>query len=110
MAWIYLIIAGFFECGWALGLKYAEGFSKLRPSIFTVMAMAASFLFLSLAVKTIPVGTAYAVWTGIGAVCVAVVGIILFDEPRDLARIVCIFLIVIGVVGLKIFSGRTAAT
>jgi quaternary ammonium compound-resistance protein SugE len=108
MAWLYLIIAGLFECGWAVGLKYSEGFTKLRPSVLTVAAMAASFLFLSLAVKTIPVGTAYAVWTGIGAVTVAILGIILFHEPRNLARVICIFLIVIGVIGLKMFSGRTA--
>ena len=105
MAWIYLVVAGLFECGWAIGLKYTEGFSRLWPSVLTVAAMVVSFLFLSLAMKSIPVGTAYAVWTGIGAVGVATLGIFLFGESREIARLACILLIVSGVIGLKIFSG-----
>jgi quaternary ammonium compound-resistance protein SugE len=84
MAWIYLVIAGLFECGWAIGLKYTDGFTKLIPSLLTVTAMAISFWLLSAAMKTIPVGTAYAVWTGIGAVGVAIIGMVLFNESRDI--------------------------
>jgi len=105
MAWVYLTIAGFFECGWAIGLKYTEGFSRLWPSVFTVLAMIVSFQLLSLSMKSIPVGTAYAVWTGIGAVGVALLGMALFGESREFMRIVCILLIVCGVIGLKVFSG-----
>ncbi len=105
ISWIFLIIAGCLECGWAVGIKYTEGFSRPVPSVLTVLAMVASFWLLSLAMKTIPVGTAYAVWTGIGAVGVALFGIILFDEPRDLARVLCLLLIISGVIGLKVFSG-----
>ncbi len=105
MSWIYLVIAGCLECGWAVGIKYTEGFSRPIPSLLTAAAMIASLWFLSLAMKTIPVGTAYAVWTGIGATGVAIFGMILLDEPRDLARIVCLLLILSGVVGLKVFSG-----
>lgn len=104
MAWIYLIIAGLFECGWAIGLKYTEGFTKLTPSLFTVAAMAISFWLLSTAMKTIPVGTAYAVWTGIGAVGVAVMGMILFGESRDISRIISLLLIISGIIGLKLVS------
>jgi len=104
MAWIYLIIAGLFECGWAIGLKYTEGFTRLMPSILTVAAMAISFWLLSTAMKTIPVGTAYAVWTGIGAVGVAIMGMILFGESRDVLRVISLVLIVSGIVGLKIGS------
>ena len=104
MAWIYLIIAGLFECGWAIGLKYTEGFTRLMPSILTVVAMAISFWLLSTAMKTIPVGTAYAVWTGIGAVGVAIMGMILFGESRDILRIISLVLIVSGIVGLKLVS------
>ncbi len=109
MAWIYLIIAGLFECGWAIGLKYTEGFSKLWPSVLTIAAMFVSFHFLSLAMKSIPVGTAYAVWTGIGAVGVATLGIFLFGESREIARLACILLIISGVIGLKVFSGSPAS-
>lgn len=105
MSWIYLVIAGCLECGWAVGIKYTEGFSRPVPSLLTASAMIASFWLLSLAMKTIPVGTAYAVWTGIGATGVAIFGMIFFDEPRDIARIVCLLLILSGVIGLKIFSG-----
>jgi quaternary ammonium compound-resistance protein SugE len=105
MSWIYLVIAGCLECGWAVGIKYTEGFSRPIPSVLTAAAMIASFWLLSLAMKTISVGTAYAVWTGIGATGVAIFGMIFFDEPRDIARIVCLLLILSGVIGLKIFSG-----
>ena len=104
MAWVYLIVAGIFECIWALGLKYTEGFTKLFPSILTLFAMGISIWFLSIAVKSIPVGTAYAVWTGIGAVGVAVSGMFLFGEPRDILRLICLLLIVSGIVGLKFVS------
>jgi quaternary ammonium compound-resistance protein SugE len=101
MAWIYLVIAGLFEIGWAIGLKYTEGFSKLLPSLATIGAMIASFALLAAALKTIPVGTGYAVWTGIGAAGTAIIGMAFFGESRETLRIICIFLIVAGVVGLK---------
>jgi quaternary ammonium compound-resistance protein SugE len=104
MAWTYLTIAGVFEVVWAIGLKYTEGFTRLLPSIGTVGAMALSFLFLAIALKTIPVGTAYAVWTGIGAVGTVALGIFLFGESRDPLRILCILIIVGGIVGLKLSS------
>jgi quaternary ammonium compound-resistance protein SugE len=101
--WILLALAGCLECVWAVGLKYTDGFSKPLPSAMTVLAMICSFWLLSIAMKTIPVGTAYAVWTGIGAVGVAIAGIVMFDESRDFARILCIMLIVAGVAGLRFF-------
>src|SRR6476469_3254430 len=101
MAWLYLFLAGLFEVGWAIGLKYTEGFSRLYPSLLTIAAMALSLALLGLALKTLPVGTAYAVWTGIGAVGTAALGIYLFDEPATALRIGCIGLIVGGIVGLK---------
>jgi quaternary ammonium compound-resistance protein SugE len=101
MAWIYLIIAGLLEIGWAIGLKSTEGFSKLWPSVITILLMMASFAFLSLALKTIPVGTGYAVWTGIGAAGTAIIGMVFLGESRETIRILCILLIVAGVVGLK---------
>ncbi|WP_085905812.1 quaternary ammonium compound efflux SMR transporter SugE [Kiloniella majae] len=104
MPWVYLVLAGIFECGWAIGLKYADGWTKLVPSLLTIAAMALSFWLLSAAMKTIPVGTAYAVWTGIGTVGVAVLGMILFNESHDIMRIICLLLIVSGIVGLKVFS------
>jgi len=104
MAWVYLFIAGLFECGWAIGLKYSDGFTKLVPSLLTIVAMGLSLLLLSIAMKTIPVGTAYAVWTGIGAVGVAILGMILFGESRAILRIVCLLLIVSGILGLKLIS------
>jgi quaternary ammonium compound-resistance protein SugE len=104
MSWIYLFIAGLFEIAWAIGLKYTEGFTNLLPSALTIIGMILSFYFLSAAVKTIPIGTAYGIWTGIGAVGTAILGIILFDESKDFIRIFFILLIVIGIVGLKIFS------
>ncbi len=104
MAWIYLVIAGLFEIGWAIGLKYTEGFTKLVPSLWTAASMAVSVYLLSKALHSIPIGTGYAVWTGIGVVGTAILGMILFDEPRTLIRIGCILLIIIGIVGLKLFS------
>lgn len=104
MAWTYLVVAGLFECGWAVGLKYTEGFTKLIPSLLVVTAMGISLWLLSVSMKTIPVGTAYAVWTGIGAVGVAIMGMFLFGESRDVMRIVCLLLIVSGIFGLKLVS------
>ena len=104
MAWILLTVAGVLEVGWAIGLKYTEGFTRLWPSVGTVAAMALSLFFLGLALKTLPVGTAYAVWTGIGAVGTAILGMILFGESAAVARLVCIGLIVAGIVGLNLFS------
>jgi quaternary ammonium compound-resistance protein SugE len=104
MAWVVLFIAGLLEVVWAVGLKYTQGFTKLWPSVGTVGAMAASFLLLAHALKTIPVGTAYAVWTGIGAVGTVVVGMAFLGEPREAGRVVCILLIIIGIVGLKLVS------
>jgi quaternary ammonium compound-resistance protein SugE len=102
MAWFYLLIAGLFEVGWAIGLKYTEGFSRLWPSLATVAAMIISLGFLGLALKTLPVGTAYAIWTGVGAVGTAILGIYLFAEPANAMRLACIGLIVSGIVGLKL--------
>jgi quaternary ammonium compound-resistance protein SugE len=104
MAWLYLVIAGLLEVGWAIGLKYTQGFSRLWPSVATLACMAVSFAFLSLALKTIPVGTGYAVWTGIGAVGTAIVGMIVLGESREVARLVCLGLIIAGIVGLKLVS------
>ena len=104
MAWIWLTFAGLLEIVWAVGLKYTDGFSRLVPSVITGAAMLASVYFLALAVRTIPIGTGYAVWTGIGAVGVAILGMILFNEPRDLLRIGSILLIVAGIAGLKLLS------
>lgn len=108
MHWIILFIAGLFEVAWAIGLKYTDGFSKLWPSVFTIVCMLVSMGLLAYAVKYLPVGTAYAIWTGIGAVGTAILGIILFNESKELVRIFFIFLIVIGIVGLKIFSGQSS--
>lgn len=104
MAWSYLIIAGLLEISWAIGLKYTAGFTRLWPSIFTAMSMAVSIYFLSQALKVIPVGTGYAVWTGIGAAGTAILGIILFSESAALPRLGCIALIVAGIIGLKFTS------
>jgi quaternary ammonium compound-resistance protein SugE len=104
MAWFWLTLAGLCEIGWAIGLKYTEGFSRLWPSVGTVAMMIVSFVMLSQALKVLPVGTAYAVWTGIGAAGTAIAGMILLGEPREVARLVCIALIVAGVVGLKVVS------
>jgi quaternary ammonium compound-resistance protein SugE len=104
VAWIYLVIAGLLEIGWAIGLKYTEGWSRLWPSVWTALAMVASFMFLAQALKAIPVGTAYAIWTGIGAAGTAALGIILFGESAAAARLLCIGLIVSGIIGLKLTS------
>jgi quaternary ammonium compound-resistance protein SugE len=101
MAWLYLILAGLLEVGWALGLKYTDGFTKLMPSLLTVIAMIGSFFLLAQALRVLPIGTAYAIWTGIGAVGTALLGMVIFGEPRDLARILCILLIIAGILGLK---------
>ncbi len=106
MAWLILILAGLFEIGWAIGLKYTEGFTRLWPSVGTAAAMAISLGLLGLALKTLPLGTAYAVWTGVGAVGTAILGIVLFGEPAQAARLACIGLIVAGIVGLKLVSAH----
>ena len=102
MAWAWLSLAGLLEVVWAIGLKYTDGFTRLVPSAITAAAMIGSVYFLSIAVRAIPIGTAYAVWTGIGAVGVAILGMILFEEPRTLLRIASIGLIVAGIAGLKL--------
>ena len=104
MAWTLLVVAGLFEVGWAIGLKYTEGFTRLWPSVWTVAAMIVSIVLLGLALRSIPVGTGYAVWTGIGAVGTAVLGIVLFGDPATAARLACIALIVCGIAGLKLVS------
>ncbi|MBB6611236.1 multidrug efflux SMR transporter [Pontibacter sp. Tf4] len=106
MAWVYLILAGICEIGWAFGLKYSEGFSKPVISVVTVVVMILSFVLLAQAMKELPLGTAYGIWTGIGAAGTAILGIVFLNEPRDLIRILCILMIIAGVVGLKIFSGE----
>ena len=104
MPWLWLTLAGLLEIVWAIGLKYTDGFTRPMPSVITVLAMIGSVYFLALAVRSIPIGTGYAVWTGIGAVGVAVLGMILFDEPRTLLRIVSIIFIVAGIAGLKLVT------
>jgi quaternary ammonium compound-resistance protein SugE len=104
MAWIYLFVARVFETAWAIEPKYSAGFTKLGPSIFTIVAMMISIYLLAVALRTLPVGTGYAVWTGIGTVGAAILGIFLFNEPREIARILCILLIVAGIIGLKLTS------
>lgn len=104
MAWIWLLAAGLLEIVWAIGLKYTAGFTRLAPSLITLAAMAASVYCLAVAVRTIPIGTGYAVWTGIGAVGVAILGMVLFGEPRGIARIASILLIVAGIAGLKLLT------
>jgi quaternary ammonium compound-resistance protein SugE len=102
MVWIILIIAGLFEVGWVIGLKYTEGFTRLWPSVWTVLAMIISLWLLGIAMKSLPIGTAYAIWVGVGAVGAVVLGIVLFGEPADVARLISIGLIVVGIVGLKL--------
>ena len=104
MAWFILLIAGLMEIGWAIGLKYTEGFTRLVPSAITLVLMTASVVLLAIALKTLPVGTGYAVWTGIGAVGTAILGIVLFGDPATAARLASIGLIVAGIVGLKLVS------
>lgn len=104
MAWIYLTIAGLLEVVWAIGLKYTEGFSRPLPSLFTLAAMGGSFWLLSIALKTLPIGTAYGVWVGIGAVGTAIAGVLILGEPASWAKFLCILLIVAGIAGLKLTS------
>ncbi|MFD1710008.1 quaternary ammonium compound efflux SMR transporter SugE [Ottowia sp. GY511] len=104
MSWIILVIAGLFEVGWAIGLKYTEGFSRLWPTVGTVTAMAISVGLLGVAMRDLPVGTAYAVWTGIGAVGTVILGIVLMGDPANAARLVCVGLILCGIIGLKLTS------
>ncbi|TEA27126.1 quaternary ammonium compound efflux SMR transporter SugE [Candidatus Schmidhempelia bombi] len=104
MAWISLFIAGLLEVVWAIGLKYSENFTKLWPSVITLIALVGSFLLLSHAMRTLPVGTAYAIWTGIGALGAAVVGIIVFKEPANAMRVISLCLIIIGILGIKLSS------
>jgi quaternary ammonium compound-resistance protein SugE len=105
MSWIYLLLAGILEIVWAIGLKYAEGFTRLWPSVVTFIAAGLSFYLLALAVKTIPVGTGYAIWTGIGAAGVAILGMVLFGEPATVARFLFLAMIIGGIVGLKLAGG-----
>jgi quaternary ammonium compound-resistance protein SugE len=107
MAWIYLMVAGLFEVGWAIGLKYTEGFTRLWPSLWTGAAMALSLFLLAQALRTLPVGTGYAVWTGIGSLGTAILGIVLLGESRDALRLLCLALIVAGIVGLKLVTQPT---
>lgn len=102
MAWVYLIVAGALETGWAIGLKYTEGFTRLVPSVLTIAAIGASMFLLALAARTIPIGTAYAVWVGIGTIGAVVLGIVLFDEPRNTARLFFLALLIVALVGLKL--------
>jgi quaternary ammonium compound-resistance protein SugE len=104
MAWVVLFIAGLFEIGWAVGLKYSAGFTRLLPSLLTVASMAVSVVLLGIALRTLPLGTAYAIWTGIGTLGVAALGILIFGEPPTPARLLCIGLIVAGIVGLRLVS------
>lgn len=104
MAWLYLFVAGLFEVGWAIGLKYTHGFTRLVPTLFTGASMIVSLGLLGLALKSLPVGTAYAVWTGIGTIGTAILGIALLGEPAGALRLACIGLIVAGIVGLKLVS------
>ncbi|HEX6643545.1 MAG TPA: quaternary ammonium compound efflux SMR transporter SugE [Gemmatimonadales bacterium] len=109
MAWVVLVAAGLLEVGWAVGLKYSAGFTRLWPSVVTVVALAGSMILLGVALRTLPLGTAYAVWTGIGTVGTAVLGIVLFREPATVVRLTCIALIVAGILGLKFAAGSPAS-
>ncbi|MCG2593860.1 quaternary ammonium compound efflux SMR transporter SugE [Ramlibacter sp. XY19] len=102
MAWLLLLVAGLMEVGWAIGLKYTEGFTRFWPSALTLAAMVASVVMLGIAMKSLPVGTSYAVWVGVGAVGTAILGIVLFNEPATLGRIASLALILAGIVGLKL--------
>jgi quaternary ammonium compound-resistance protein SugE len=104
MSWIYLFFAGLFEIGWAVGLKYTHGFTRLWPSLYTVGAMTISLFLLGLALRTLPLGTAYAIWTGIGTIGTAILGIVLFSEPAAAMRLACIGMIAAGIIGLKLVS------
>jgi len=104
MAWLVLVLAGLFEVGWAVGLKFTEGFTRVWPTLATVASMVVSLGLLGLALRTLPLGTAYAVWTGVGTVGTALLGIMLFDEPAGAIRLACIALIVAGIVGLRLVT------
>jgi len=104
MAWLLVIVAGLLEIGWAIGMKYAEGFTRLVPSLWTLAGLTASMILLAIAARTLPIGTAYAVWTGIGAAGTALLGIWLFREPASFTRLLCIALIIAGVLGLRLTS------
>ena len=104
MSWLFLVLAGLLEVVWAIGLKYTQGFTRLGPSVATVTAMIGSFYFLSLALRTLPLGTAYGIWVGIGAVGAAVAGMLLFKEPASVLRIASVLLVVAGITGLKLSS------
>ncbi len=104
MAWLILFIAGLFETAWAIGMKYSDGFTKFWPSVFTIISILISMGLLAYSLKELPVGTAYAVWTGIGAVGTAILGIILFGESKELVRLFFIFLIIAGIAGLRVFA------
>jgi quaternary ammonium compound-resistance protein SugE len=106
MAWIWLIIAGLLEVGWAIGLKYTQGFTKPIPTVLTLLCMGSSILLLGLAVRDLPIGTAYAVWTGIGAAGTVLLGMVLFQEPPQAFRLLCVGLILAGIAGLKITAPR----
>ena len=101
-SWVMLFFAGLFEIAWAIGLKQSNGLTRLWPTVFTLVALAASMILLALSVRTLPIGTAYAVWTGIGATGAALIGIVWFKEPATAARIVCLVLIATGIIGLKL--------
>ena len=108
MAWIYLVLAGLLEVGWAIGLKYTEGFTRPLPSLLTGGAIVASMYLLSVAARTLPIGTAYAIWVGIGALGTAVLGMLLFSEPRTVGRLLFLVLLVVALVGLKLTAGEPA--
>jgi quaternary ammonium compound-resistance protein SugE len=105
MAWVHLLIAGLLEVAWAVGLKYCNGFTRLWPSVWTIVGMIASFFFLSQAIRHLPIGSSYAIWTGIGAVGTAILGVLLFDESVSTGRIVSVALVIVGIVGLKLTAG-----
>lgn len=106
MAWFVLVLAGLFEIGWAVGLKYTEGFTRLWPSVLTAVALIASMGLLGVSLRTLPLGTAYAVWTGIGTLGTGILGVMLFKEPATAARLVCMSLIIVGIVGLKVVTPK----
>lgn len=110
MAWIILVIAGLLEVAWAIGLKYTQGFTKLWPSVFTIAAIVVSMYLLGLAARTLPIGTAYAVWVGIGAAGTAVLGFVLLGEPLPPARAICLIVLVAAIAGLKLTSASTGQT
>ena len=109
MAWVWLGLAGLFEVGWAIGLKYTDGFTKLWPTVATLVLLVASMVLLAIAVRELPIGTAYAVWVGIGALGTAVLGIVLLGEDKSLPRLLCLLLLMVGIVGLKLTTPDASA-